>query len=101
MFDSSSGTDCDDTDGMINPGATEVCDGLDNDCNGDIDDGVLNMYYADGDGDGYGDSNQIVQDCSQPFGTTTVDGDCDDADAMTYPGAAYLPCNGLPNRCRR
>ena len=55
-----------------------------------IDDGVQNMYYVDGDGDGYGDSAQIVEDCSQPFGTTTIDGDCDDADAMTYPGAAYL-----------
>ena len=74
VFDSSSGTDCDDSDAMINPGATEVCDGLDNDCNGDIDDGALNMYYADADNDGFGDSNQIVEDCTQPFGTSTVDG---------------------------
>ena len=87
MFDSSSGTDCDDTDAVINPDATEVCDGLDNDCNGDIDDGVLNMYYADGDGDGYGDSNPVPRLFTM-VGTATMDGDCDDADTMTYPEAA-------------
>ena len=90
VFDSTSGTDCDDTDSLVNPDAVEVCDGIDNDCNAVIDDGVQNMYYVDGDGDGYGDSAQVVEDCSQPLGTTAIDGDCDDADAMTYPGAAYL-----------
>ena len=67
------GTDCDDADAMINPSASEVCDGLDNDCNGDIDDGALNMYYADADNDGFGDSNQIVEDCSQPAQLTALD----------------------------
>ena len=51
---------------MINPDATEVCDGFDNDCNGDIDEGLLNMYYADADNDGYGDANQVLEACSLP-----------------------------------
>ena len=51
--------DCDDSDALINIGAVEVCDGRDNDCNGEIDEGVLNLYYIDDDGDGYGDGENI------------------------------------------
>ena len=50
-------TDCDDTNAAINPGATEVCDGADNDCDTVVDEGLpLNTYYRDADGDGYGDA---------------------------------------------
>ena len=50
--------DCDDNDDQINPGAEEVCDGIDNDCNGDVDESTAvdtTIYYADSDSDGYGD----------------------------------------------
>jgi len=47
-------TDCNDTNANIYPGNEELCDGLDNDCNGDVDDGaVFNTYYLDADGDGF------------------------------------------------
>ncbi|HAD12429.1 MAG TPA: hypothetical protein DCF33_08315, partial [Saprospirales bacterium] len=44
--------DCDDNNAAINPGAQEVCDGVDNDCDGQVDEGVKTTYYADADGDG-------------------------------------------------
>ncbi|MEY3025875.1 MAG: hypothetical protein RLZZ238_772, partial [Planctomycetota bacterium] len=61
-------TDCDDTDADVNPGETEVCDGVDNDCNDGIDEGLLITYYTDADGDGYG-TGSASTGCTQPAGT--------------------------------
>ncbi len=91
-------TDCDDTDAGINPSATEVCDGIDNDCNGQVDEGLSNTYYADTDGDGYGDPNVFTIACSIPSGYVTDDTDCDDADASVNPSAAEI-CDGIDNDC--
>ena len=41
--------DCDDGNADINPDATETCDGVDNNCDGEIDEGVTTTFYADGD----------------------------------------------------
>jgi len=64
----------------ISNGGVEVCDGLDNDCDGSIDEGVLNTYYFDGDGDGYGIADQSTQACFAPTGYVENAGDCDDND---------------------
>jgi len=69
--------DCNDADPAVNPAAAEICDGQDNDCDLEVDEG-----FTDADGDG-------VADCA---------GDCDDADPTVYPGAPEL-CDGLDNDC--
>jgi len=91
-------TDCDDTDGLIHPGTSEICDGKDNNCDGQIDEGVKTTYYADTDSDGYGDPNNIIQSCILPVGYTTDSTDCNDADPNTFPGASEV-CDGVDNNC--
>ena len=94
-------TDCDDADPSTYPGSTEYCDGTDNDCDGlvDEDDAVDGAtWYADGDGDGYGDAATSSYACYQPSGYVLDDTDCDDADAAQHPGA-YEYCNGEDDDC--
>ena len=112
--DGSTPGDCDDTavdtdgDGVadgfpINPNAIEVCDNVDNDCDGDIDDADANVtgqstWYADTDADNFGDATNSTVSCNQPVGSVADDTDCDDADATINPGAAEL-CDGFDNDC--
>ncbi len=92
-------TDCDDTNASVFPGATEVCDGVDNDCNGQVDESGGTLWYVDADADGYGDVNDTgVTSCTQPTGTVDNNGDCDDTNALVHPGAAEL-CNGMDDNC--
>ncbi len=87
------GGDCDDQVAEVYPGAEDICDGLDNDCDGTIDNGATaTMYYIDADADGYGDDASTVYDCTQPEGTATVGGDCNDADPAYNPGASESDC---------
>ncbi|WP_276530872.1 putative metal-binding motif-containing protein, partial [Aestuariivivens sediminis] len=81
--------DCNDNDAAIHPGATEVCDGIDNNCNGQTDEGVKTTYYADSDGDGYGNPASTTQACSPPSGYVSNNTDCDDTDANEYPGQVW------------
>jgi hypothetical protein len=94
--------DCDDADPITYPGAPELCDGLDNDCNGVVDDNVVyTEFWPDTDGDGYGDnSSAAISTCdgSVPGGHVNDRTDCDDAEAAIYPGAPEL-CDGLDNDC--
>ena len=91
-------TDCDDGDGTAYPGATEVCDGDLEDCDGSSDEGVLSTFYKDKDKDGYGDAAKSVEDCSAPTGYVDDDTDCDDTDSGVHPGASET-CNGVDDDC--
>jgi len=98
--------DCDDTDDRINPGATEVCDDADNDCDLLVDDDDDDLYapgddttwYADEDGDGYGDSQNAVGACERPDGFVDDRTDCDDTDGTINPEAIET-CDGEDNDC--
>lgn len=92
--------DCDDNDAAINPGTPEICDGLDNNCNDEADEGLqFDTYYMDSDLDGYGDESTAMEACSQPFQSTTLGGDCDDTDAAINPDAAEIPNNDIDENC--
>ena len=78
--------DCDDNNSTINPNQFEACDGLDNNCDGSIDEGVTNTYYADFDSDGYGNPLETAEACSTPIGYTNNSTDCDDSDASKSSG---------------
>ena len=90
--------DCNDNNTSISPGATEICDEIDNNCNGVIDEGLQNVYYTDQDSDGFGDTNLPVFACSQLIGTASNNADCDDSDPDTYPTAVET-CDEKDNNC--
>jgi hypothetical protein len=93
------GTDCNDTNASVHPGLAEVCDGLDNDCNGMIDDGVRTLFYPDGDRDGYGNGTMApMLACLQPTGYAPNGTDCNDSNANVHPGGTEI-CDGLDNNC--
>ena len=80
--------DCDDQDADIGPSIPERCDGVDQDCNGLVDDGAGEVWYADLDGDGFGNPDQPQQACAAPQAHVLSPGDCDDTRADSWPGAA-------------
>lgn len=82
--------DCDDLDPSAFPGNPEVCDSVDNDCDGSVDEDATDapVWYLDADSDGYGDTDTTIQECGQPSGYAGLNDDCDDADATVNPGAA-------------
>lgn len=96
---SSNADDCDDGQPTVFPHNPEVCDYLDNDCNGSIDENVTLPYYADLDTDGYGDATAIIYDCSLPAGYAVAPTDCNDQDASISPAATEICLDGLDNDC--
>lgn len=76
--------DCDDTDAAVNPAATEVCNGIDDDCDAGIDEGLT--FDLDGDGFSTPDSCEGTKD------------DCDDGDSAVHPGATET-CNSTDDDC--
>jgi hypothetical protein len=83
---------------LFNRGTPEVCDGVDNDLDGTIDDGVTTTYYVDSDGDGHGDPATPSEACSPPAGHVVVAGDCDDGDPSVHPGATEA-ANDIDDDC--
>ena len=94
----SADVDCDDGDPTLNPGVAEVCDLVDNDCDGAIDERLGAWWYADADGDGFGDSATETLACVAPDGFVDDKSDCDDASAAVHPGAVET-CDGVDENC--
>lgn len=94
----SNGDDCDDFNAAVHPGAIEVCDGLDNDCDHVTDEGLTHLFYLDNDGDGFGDSTFSTVSCAPPIGFVTNSTDCDDGNASVHPGAREI-CDAIDNNC--
>jgi len=99
--------DCDDTNADLSPNATEICDEIDNDCDGDIDDADASLdasetgttFYADTDGDGYGDADAEILACALPEeGAADNMDDCDDSSADISPDASEV-CDTIDNDC--
>ncbi len=91
--------DCADANGARNPGMPEVCNGIDDNCDGAVDEGVLQLWYRDADGDGFGNAGlPSMLPCTANPGYTRVAGDCDDANGARSPGATEL-CDGIDNNC--
>ncbi|HMV66846.1 MAG TPA: putative metal-binding motif-containing protein [Myxococcota bacterium] len=95
--------DCNDLNDFINPGVPESCDGIDNDCDGVIDDGAPETpWYRDEDGDSFGDSLDVVHACQRPPGYTEQNvPDCDDHASWVFPGAYDAPYDGVDADCAR
>ncbi|HEX6846813.1 MAG TPA: MopE-related protein [Chitinophagaceae bacterium] len=92
-------TDCNDNNATIYPGATEVCNGVDDDCDGQIDEGVTTTFYQDFDGDGFGNPSVTQQACSAPAGYVANNSDCNDNNANIHPGATEACGNGTDDDC--
>ncbi|MSQ82710.1 MAG: hypothetical protein EXR77_07305, partial [Myxococcales bacterium] len=85
-------TDCDDSQASINPSAAEVCDDVDNNCDGVPDNG------CDDDGDKWCDLSMVT--VGKPITCGNGGGDCNDGDALINPGIAAESCDGKDNNCK-
>ncbi|MEO6169176.1 MAG: MopE-related protein, partial [Chitinophagales bacterium] len=93
--------DCNDSISGINPEATEVCNGIDDNCNALTDEGVLSIFYADEDGDSYGNEASNINACSAPSGYVSNHDDCNDdplSGSLIHPSSDEV-CNGLDDNC--
>jgi hypothetical protein len=96
------GGDCNDADPDIGPDADETCNGLDDDCDGHVDEGAVDeeTWYEDADGDGFGNGHRSSRACAAPDDGWVRNGDdCDDLDADVSPAATEVRCSGADDDC--
>jgi hypothetical protein len=96
----SNSTDCNDNigAGAINPVATEICNGIDDNCNNQTDEGVKSTFYADTDHDSYGNNSITTLACAAPVGYTSTGNDCNDGNAAVHPNVPDV-CNSIDDNC--
>lgn len=94
----SNNNDCNDTLSTAYPRAQEICNMLDDDCDGEIDENLGTYFFADEDNDGYGNANAMVYSCFAPPGYVADNTDCNDANSAMHPGASDI-CDGIDNNC--
>ena len=97
-----SGGDCDDGNPTIHPYRAELCDGIDQDCDGIVDNDPIDggaLYYPDADGDSWGDADLGARACTPPSGRINRGGDCDDSRAAVNPDEPEVCGDGLDNDC--
>ncbi|MEN9334218.1 MAG: hypothetical protein RLY35_1398 [Bacteroidota bacterium] len=90
--------DCDDNNPDVNPAAIEICDALDNNCDGALNENLATTYYADVDGDGYAGFLVTLDTCQMPVGYNQEPTDCDDGNISVNPGALEQ-CNSIDDNC--
>ena len=95
-------SDCDDSDASVNLDGTEVCDGVDNDCNDAVDEPEATdarSWNRDADGDGYGDPLATTVSCEQPTGYVDENTDCNDDNSAVNPGEDEIWYDGIDQDC--
>lgn len=93
------GGDCNDANPAINPGASEICNGIDENCNNLVDEGVKLTFYLDAGYRYYGNSSVSVQDCAAPQGYVVDNTDCDDNNPNINPSSVEILGNGIDDDC--
>jgi hypothetical protein len=105
MSPASDGTDCKDGIAAINPGASEVCDDQDNNCDGNADEAGGQGWYPDRDGDGFGDRTATaLTSCARPAGPPVYVSngtDCLDSNDTVFPRVDAIEprCDDLDDDC--